>query len=458
MDNTEAIEHRIRQALSEYGNPRYTPLMENCTRAFQDLAFEYQDWNDFLSLAVLIPKTTLDWDAALYLAETDERAVLSAGTHGDLVMRLSKGENLSLAISVEARQENGYFYFPLPAGSALGTDQNIVNLPPIVGMFGVRPPYRLKNREIGFLEKYTGLLSQAMAHRLTNQKGRQHITFVKNLVADIGHNVIVPNIFFKAYLRRLSGKIKRLLEVQKQLELLNQVPPQNLPSMVRDLSEEMAYTNEGLMEEFENIQKHYINTSLFLETLLRQSHFEQGQYVLQKKTCNFRRDVIGPQMDQYLPKLKAKNIEVDLSMGGVPDQVIEAVVDIGLISQVFANLISNAVKYTQPSPGDRSERKFIAYGLELIQDAFGTGEDGVKINLFSSGQALEPEETEAIFGEGKRGSNIGRERGTGHGLFFVKEVVELHRGRVGHEATPMGNNFYFILPRGRETTLLTTSD
>jgi signal transduction histidine kinase len=36
--------------------------------------------------------------------------------------------------------------------------------------------------------------------------------------------------------------------------------------------------------------------------------------------------------------------------------------------------------------------------------------------------------------------------GTGRGLYFVRNVVETHGGRVGYEPTWEGNNFYFILP------------
>jgi signal transduction histidine kinase len=36
--------------------------------------------------------------------------------------------------------------------------------------------------------------------------------------------------------------------------------------------------------------------------------------------------------------------------------------------------------------------------------------------------------------------------GTGHGLSFIRLVVEMHGGQVGYEPTPEGNNFFFILP------------
>jgi signal transduction histidine kinase len=36
--------------------------------------------------------------------------------------------------------------------------------------------------------------------------------------------------------------------------------------------------------------------------------------------------------------------------------------------------------------------------------------------------------------------------GPGQGVAFVKQVVEIHGGVAGYEATEEGNNFYFILP------------
>ena len=45
------------------------------------------------------------------------------------------------------------------------------------------------------------------------------------------------------------------------------------------------------------------------------------------------------------------------------------------------------------------------------------------------------------------GSNISNKPGTGHGLTFIKNAIEMHGGMVGYEATQYGNNFYFIIPK-----------
>jgi signal transduction histidine kinase len=66
---------------------------------------------------------------------------------------------------------------------------------------------------------------------------------------------------------------------------------------------------------------------------------------------------------------------------------------------------------------------------------------------------LPENEAEKLFDEGYRGSNVGDERGMGHGLHFVRNVVEIHGGRVGFEPKDYGNVFYFILPLKEETSV-----
>jgi signal transduction histidine kinase len=91
-------------------------------------------------------------------------------------------------------------------------------------------------------------------------------------------------------------------------------------------------------------------------------------------------------------------------------------------------------------------RKYMAYGRDLLKNYFGPHKDGVKFNVFTTGPHLPPEDVPHIFDEGFRGTNIDGEVGTGRGLFFVRTVVETHGGEVGYQATPGGNNFYFVLP------------
>jgi signal transduction histidine kinase len=130
-------------------------------------------------------------------------------------------------------------------------------------------------------------------------------------------------------------------------------------------------------------------------------------------------------------------------MGVVPDEDFALSVDKGLMAQVYANLFSNAVKYTRRN---HEGRKYVAYGRDVVPDYFGPGKDGIKFNMFTTGPHIPPEDRGHIFDEGYRGSNVDGEVGTGRGLYFVRNVIETHGGEVGYEPTPGGNNFYFVLP------------
>jgi signal transduction histidine kinase len=89
----------------------------------------------------------------------------------------------------------------------------------------------------------------------------------------------------------------------------------------------------------------------------------------------------------------------------------------------------------------------MSYGMERLTDQFGPDRPGIKFNVFTTGPHLDPDDVGRIFQEGYRGKNTEQEPGTGHGLRFIRDVIELHGGQVGYEPTHMGNNFFFILPQ-----------
>ncbi|MFW6235737.1 MAG: sensor histidine kinase, partial [Desulfovibrionales bacterium] len=88
----------------------------------------------------------------------------------------------------------------------------------------------------------------------------------------------------------------------------------------------------------------------------------------------------------------------------------------------------------------------MSYGWERLERYKGEDQCAIKLNVFTTGPRISPEERVHLFEPEFRTQSARGEFGTGHGLFFVKEIVELHGGEVGYEATEMGNNFYIILP------------
>jgi signal transduction histidine kinase len=256
---------------------------------------------------------------------------------------------------------------------------------------------------------------------------------------------------FRLFLRRLEAKIRKNREIESLLqEKCSELAEDGAVDYdwQKQVMAELQEINRGLDDEYANIERHNRNISLFVESLFRRSHFKEGRFIPQKRLCKFKGEIIDPQLERFKERFTSRGIAIDEDLGGVPYESLVAVVDVGLMSQVYANLFSNALKYTRTiHDGEGNPRTFIAFGQEVLQDYFGPGQDGIKFNVFNTGPHIPVEERDHIFEEGYRGTDAAGVPGTGHGLSFVKRAVEIHDGVVGYEPTHLGNNFYFILPK-----------
>ncbi|MBI5102421.1 MAG: response regulator [Nitrospirae bacterium] len=113
-------------------------------------------------------------------------------------------------------------------------------------------------------------------------------------------------------------------------------------------------------------------------------------------------------------------------------------VDPILLSQLFQNLIGNAIKYRS----DRLPEIHISVELRGDQQVFCVRDNGVGI----------PEEhREAVFQIFKRIPGVKRTPGSGVGLATCKKIVELHGGRIWVESEEgKGSRFFFSLPAAGE--------
>jgi signal transduction histidine kinase len=210
---------------------------------------------------------------------------------------------------------------------------------------------------------------------------------------------------------------------------------------------ELSEVNQAMIEEFDNIERHYKSSSLFLETLLRKSHFDEGRLTLRTTACNMKEEVVRPQLERFIGRLSKRGVEIEDRFDGLYEEESVAVVDVGLMAQVYGNLFSNALKYTnEVTTATGEKKKLLSFGRKRLPDYFGPGQDGIRYNVFTTGPHIPEAERDTIFQEGYRGSNVSSAPGTGHGLAFVKNAVEIHQGVAGYEPVADGNDFYFVLP------------
>jgi signal transduction histidine kinase len=112
-----------------------------------------------------------------------------------------------------------------------------------------------------------------------------------------------------------------------------------------------------------------------------------------------------------------------------------------LIFRVIENLLNNALKYT-PEGG--------RVNVMITPHVQCEDEGTVEISVKDTGIGIPKEDIGKIFEPFYRGNNAPKETGTGLGLAFVKQAVDLHGGRIWVQSElEKGSTFSVRLPVGR---------
>lgn len=124
-------------------------------------------------------------------------------------------------------------------------------------------------------------------------------------------------------------------------------------------------------------------------------------------------------------------------------------VDKNLISQVFYNLISNAIKFTMEN------------GRIEISCSPNSNYTYYNFSVKDNGIGIKPEDLAKLFSVDSKFTTEGTsgEKGSGLGLSLVKEIIEKHNGNIWVESQyRKGSNFQFSLPSSSASILLVEPD
>lgn len=444
------IQDRVREKKESYHRYNFERLQEEAFAVFFDLAQEYTTLEYLYQISVAVPREFFGLESELHVIDQKTSRLEKVCCSRTGLVPVEERLPSPLRLSDRPYETGELWVFPIPGNKVLTERIPFLDQNQVLGLFGIYPKEAVNDRGQFFLEKFTNRIGYNLHQKLLIQQNINHIKFINQLVSDIEHNVISPNLYYKLFLIRLKKLIAEYDRIEVAMrDAIHSIQDGNsaLSNKLNEIYLAAIRNSDTMEEEVGAFAKHYEHTSLFLETLFRRDHFLKGTYVLRKQPCNFRTEVIAPLVERYLSSFKKKGIAFNNSLDDVPDDEITLYVDKGLISQVFDNLFSNALKYTtavEDQPGNQI--KLVSCSRQILKDAFAAGVDGVRFNFFTTGRPLPESEARRLFDEGYRAASAELERGTGHGLHFVRNVVEIHGGLVGCEPQQYGNLIYFILP------------
>ncbi|WP_310600945.1 HAMP domain-containing sensor histidine kinase [Desulfobulbus sp.] len=454
----EAVCLRVREKAESYEQYNFSRGRNDFLKAFFDLAQEYDSLDDFYRICVSVPLALVGVASSLYLCEDCEHGLQLVCSSEEGVLSEPRRADYPVQMQETPYDLGGSYVIPIFSKQPFPRkieDRNaerqmqlwddlhgLCGSGRILGMFEVRRKAGLTEADKFFFAKYTNRIGYNLDNRLIARQNIERLKFINTLVIDIEHNIIVPNMYFRHLFNQLKKRIGLIEELRREMDANRD----GAPLRCSFCNGRLRALQDDLVKYHQEIVKHHANMSLFIESLFRREHFERGHLVLHPKRCFVEKEVILPQLDHYASRLQAANVMVDRPQN-MYEEEFPLMVDIGLLSQVYANLFSNAAKYTKEVVDHRGQsRKAMAYGREIVDNFPVAGKKGVKFNVFTTGPGMTVEQGNRLFQEGMRGDDNPNIPGTGHGLSFIRLVVEMHGGSVGYESTPEGNNFYFILP------------
>jgi len=248
---------------------------------------------------------------------------------------------------------------------------------------------------------------------------------------------------------------KKILEELKrknsELEKLDQLKSDFVSIVSHELRTPLSITKEGISLILDGVtgrinpkQQKVLATSMnnidrlarIINNLLDISKIESGKAELKKKNVDFKA-LIKNVFSAFENKAGEKGLELRFSLSQGQREAVLCI-DEDKIIQVFTNLLSNSIKFTEQGHID----------VSLINR-----ENEIEFVVSDTGVGISAEALPKVFDKFMQfGRTAGSgEKGTGLGLSIAKGLVELHGGRIWAESElGKGTKFIFTLPKYRE--------
>ncbi len=262
-----------------------------------------------------------------------------------------------------------------------------------------------------------------------------------NLISQMGiwgfsSAVMLIVIFFFVYTLFVILRQKRLSEIQKDF-INNMTHEFKTPISTIAISSEVLrdpriiHTPERLLNYATIIQNENNRLKQQVERVLQMARFEKEDIGLKKEIVNVH-ELIREATKNTSLSLEEKKGNIELHLEATSDQVL---VDRLHFTNVFYNLLDNAIKYSSHAPKIHISTKTI--------------NSIISIELKDNGVGISEENQKKVFHRFYRVStgNLHDIKGFGLGLNYVKSIVEAHNGKISLTSEPgKGSTFKLSIP------------
>ena len=164
-----------------------------------------------------------------------------------------------------------------------------------------------------------------------------------------------------------------------------------------------------------------------IDSLVKLSRLENGILALEPQETPLA-PMLNEILHQFKEKASAKNLKLELS-----DSSASAAIDEKWTHEALANIVDNAIKYTE-----KGSIKISVIPYEMF----------VRVDISDTGIGISEEEHAKIFKRFYRGSDIKQKEGVGIGLHLAREIISGEGGYIKLSSTQgEGSTFSVFLPR-----------
>ena len=250
----------------------------------------------------------------------------------------------------------------------------------------------------GFDESKLSALETKFAHYLSaaetsSRNVAQEKDRIKSLIADISHQTKTPIANLMLY---------------SELLMEEDIPPSAKGNV------------DALYHQSEKLR-------FLIDSLVKLSRLENGILSLSPQSAALQPLLRGV-AEQYAAKAAEKGLSLQLQ-----DTDASAIFDMKWTAEVLANMVDNAIKYTE-------------HGTITI--SAGSYELFARIDISDTGPGIPESERSKIFTRFYRSKKAGEQEGVGIGLYLARQIISCEGGYIKVSSIPgKGSTFSVFLPR-----------